>query len=398
MLKISKEFTNLLINYALLSFANRIFQFIVLFFLWLSLKQSFIITIIILIETIFTFFSGFLLNKLDEKLKTTTILNITFIFKFITILLLATLIYYDTYWWLWTLPLGISALFDNFMSPIVYGKIGEYIDTKESIKHNSLVSIIDNCALFISPVIGSLLLSFSKNEVELLLTLISLIFLICLYLCKGNIAFLNSDKVDMTNTKSDKINFQWLIKNKLISYILIHFMLLNLMLIPLLNIIFPSYIVVDNNASSSYLAYFEVMFSTGLFLMSALSLTIKSSVSYLKASIILPFVFCALGLIVIAISPNLLIGGLGSLIIGLSLSMLRIGNNSYFQLKLSPDIQRQFFAIRASLLSSVSPISVVLIGGILNILTGTITLLLLSLILIFLSISLYLSLNKSQTS
>ncbi|MDN6843030.1 MAG: hypothetical protein L0L94_11980, partial [Staphylococcus equorum] len=224
------------------------------------------------------------------------------------------------------------------------------------------------------------------------------IFLICLYLCKGNIAFLNSDKVAMINTKSDQINFQWLIKNKVISYILVHFMLLNLMLIPLLNIIFPSYIVVDNNASSSYLAYFEVMFSIGLFLMSALSLTIKSSVSYLKASIILPFIFCALGLIVIAISPNLLIGGIGSLIIGLSLSMLRIGNNSYFQLKLSPDIQRQFFAIRASLLSSVSPISIVLIGGILNILTGTITLLLLSLILIFLSMSLYLSLNKSQTS
>lgn len=277
------------------------------------------------------------------------------------------------------------------MAPIVYGKIGEYIQSN-TIKHNSLVSMIDNISLFLSPVIGSFLLLWTNNNIVPLLMYSSIIFIFCILSIKGNVAFLNSESV-VSNNK-DKVNFKWLINHKIIFSIIVHFMVLNIMLIPLLNILYPAFITIDHKESSFYLAYFEIMFSIGLFSMSAFSFFIKSSLNYLKTSIYLPFLMAAIGLIIISLTPSLILSGLGSLLIGMSLSMLRIGNNSYFQEILSPNIQIEFFAIRASLLSSVAPLSTVIVSFILNILSSSMTMFIFSLILLILSFSMYLTLTR----
>ncbi len=389
---VSKGFTSLLISYSLLSFINRILQFIIIFYLWLTLKEPFIIGTIILFETIFSFFSGVLLSKISRFISNTKILNLAFTFKFLCTIILAIFIHNDFIWFLWIIPLSISSLFDNFMAPIVYGKIGEYIQSN-TIKHNSLVSMIDNISLFVSPVIGSFLLLWTNNNIVPLLMFSSIIFIVCILSIKGNVAFLNSESVVSTKDK-DKVNFKWLINHKIIFSIIVHFMVLNIMLIPLLNILYPAFITIDHKESSFYLAYFEIMFSIGLFSMSAFSFFIKSSLNYLKISIYLPFLMAAIGLIIISLTPSLIISGSGSLLIGMSLSMLRIGNNSYFQEILSPNIQIEFFAIRASLLSSVAPLSTVIVSFILNILSSSMTMFIFSLILLILSFSMYLTLTR----
>lgn len=388
---VSKGFANLLISYSLLSFINRILQFIIIFYLWLTLKEPFIIGTIILFETIFSFFSGVLLSKISHFISNTKILNLAFTFKFLCTIILAIFIHNGFIWFLWIIPLSISSLFDNFMAPIVYGKIGEYIQSN-TIKHNSLVSMIDNISLFLSPVIGSFLLLWTNNNIVPLLMYSSIIFIFCILSIKGNVAFLNSESV-VSNNK-DKVNFKWLINHKIIFSIIVHFMVLNIMLIPLLNILYPAFITIDHKESSFYLAYFEIMFSIGLFSMSAFSFFIKSSLNYLKTSIYLPFLMAAIGLIIISLTPSLILSGLGSLLIGMSLSMLRIGNNSYFQEILSPNIQIEFFAIRASLLSSVAPLSTVIVSFILNILSSSMTMFIFSLILLILSFSMYLTLTR----
>ncbi|WP_278926263.1 MFS transporter [Staphylococcus auricularis] len=391
-MNLTKNFSLLFTSYALLSFGNRIMQFITIFYLWLTLKEPFIVGIVILSETIFSFFSGILLNKLNHKMSNTNILYSALIFKFLTTLFLALLIGNHVLWVFWLIPLSISSLFDNFMNPIVYGKIGEYIE-ENTLKHNSLLSIIDNISLFVSPVIGSALLLLTNNNIVPLLVFSSFIFIISILPIRGNIDFLNSEPIEVSSS-NEKVNFKWLFQRKLIFFIILHFMILNLMLIPLLNMLYPAFITLEHKESSVFLAYYEIMFSIGLFSMSTFSLFIKSSLNYLKTSIFLPFIISACGLMIIFLSPSLIMGGLGSLIIGASLSMLRIGNNAYFQETLSQHIQIDFFAIRAALLTSVSPLSTLLVSLFLNIFNSSTTMFIFSIILFFLSISMYLTLNK----
>lgn len=381
------NFMSIFISYFFMTFGNRIGQFGILFFIWFSLKDAAIIGMMFLIQTTAKASSGFIFNILSRWFKTSTLFSASFIIRMINYFLFILYFSFLNNWFILTLLLVVHSLVESFVEPVIYSTISNKIPEENYNKYNSLVSLIDNISLFVSPVIGSLLITICNNKIHPLLLVVSLLFFL------GYIFIFNKRLFFEHNEKISKIPFskglKLIIFDKTIVYLLITFMIFNLFMFPLLSIIFPSYIILENNLGAGYVAYFEILFSSGLIITSALQVFSSSSPFKAKVMIIVSFILGGIGLLWLSIIPWVILSGIGSFIIGVCLSMLRINNTTFMQHYIDKKIQKDFFAIRSSILLSVAPISSAIVSITIEYFGSKIIMLIGGMVLLLLAISLY---------
>ena len=163
----------LLTVYSLMSFANRVGEFGVLYFLWFSIESPKIIGILLLLDTLVSIYSGFIYGKLSRLITKTAIVKITYIMRIITYMLFLLFFFSSSsnYWILGGI-IVIHSLSDAFLSPILYSSITQFSKKENLTGVNSIVSLIDNFSLFLSPAIGAVLISINDGSNILIFILV----------------------------------------------------------------------------------------------------------------------------------------------------------------------------------------------------------------------------------
>ncbi|MES1036484.1 MFS transporter [Bacillus pumilus] len=382
----NSNFPSIFSSYFFMTFGHRIGQFGILFFIWLSLKDASIIGIIFLIQAITKASSGFLFNFLSTWFKLSTLFSASFIIRIINYILLIIYFMNPNSWIFLALILAILSLVESFVEPVIYSTISKDVPQEKYSRYNSIVSLIDNISLFISPVIGSLLVLINNSVVPLLLVVICSLLIGYLLIFKKRLIF---DSNNSNKSTPFKNRLKILVVNKTILYLLLTFMVFNLFMFPLLNIIFPAFIIKENNLGIGYIAYYEILFSAGLIIASSLQLFLNSNLFRAKLMMVISFILGGVGLIWIGTIPWIIIAGFGSFIIGVCLSLLRVNNTTFMQQYIDKDIQKDFFAIRSSLLLSVAPISSAVVAFSIESSNSKFIMIIGGIVLLLLSISLY---------
>lgn len=389
--KYTVDIRKLLYIYFSMSFANRIGEFGVLFFLWFCIDSAKVIGVLILLDSIVSISSGLIYAKISRLMEKSKIVKLSYVMRITTYTCF--FIFFSSgssAYWILGLIMIIHSLSDAFLDPIIYSTVSQIAKKEEYIGVNSIISLIDNISLFISPLLGSLLISINSGGNSYLFIVVLLV------LCIGLINILKwknfiPHQYDSLNRNVFLKNMIDLFKNKTILFLMGAFLIFNFTMIPLLNILYPAIIVHEKNLSATTLAFYEVTFSLGLIILSVSQIFAKTGVNKSKFFIVFSFLLCSIGMLLIGLSPDLIIGAIGSLVIGCSLSLLRIHNNSFFQSTIPIEKQSDFFAIRGVILNSVSPFSIAGISMAIAILGPQFVIVIISIILFILGLLLFIS-------
>lgn len=358
---------NLLLFDVISSIGSKIFSFACAFYILQHTHNSVLYTVYLTFIVISTIISqplfGVWIDKFNNK-------NIVFYAQIINIIFLSLFILVYDYYFYYLILLGIVLnLTDGIISIIINANIKniseEDMERFVSIRQMYMVAIG-----FLAPILGGILLGVFKIEYLAMFNIITEFLAIISFI------FIKINRIIEVEHSSFKKNisvgFLYLIKNKT----LLNFMGVSLVLNFLVNSVvigIPVTAIQVKKLSTEQLGIIEAGSTLGMFLMS-LALSIYPLKNKLKGpfQVSIIFQFLAVFLLSITLLLNLemtfsfVLFIIVYFIIGLALPLLNVPYSIYMQNSIEESYKGRVFSLNQSIVQSITPLSYLLFGLILN--------------------------------
>lgn len=261
--------------------------------------------------------------------------------------------------------LAVRGVFQAFHMPASIAIVPQLVPKDQISRINGLTSIFNNLIFIVSPAIGALLLEFFTMGGILWLDVITFLIAVGTLVVVSIPPIIRSTELEATKV-SFRIQFieglSYLKNNGFLPLVVV-FTIGNILINPIFTLM-PLFIKEIHLGGVLELAFIIGLFQVGNFGGSML-IAIKNftpKIKTLTAALATTF----FGMLLIALAPTgiFVVMGVGTLIIGFSVGIIDVGIISYFQIFIPPELQGRITSVTFTLVKSILPLALLVIGGI----------------------------------
>ncbi|PWI46743.1 hypothetical protein CEE45_15250 [Candidatus Heimdallarchaeota archaeon B3_Heim] len=262
--------------------------------------------------------------------------------------------------------IAIRGSFQAFQMPASISIVPQMVPKTQISRINGLGQIFNNFIFILSPILGAIILEFYSISIVLWIDVFTF-FVAVFTLILVTIPPVIKKSVEGLDTKAPSFKAQFFetfeyLKSHGWLPLILGFTIGNILINPLFSML-PLFIKEIHLGGALELAFIVGTFQVGS-LVGSFLIAVRNFVP--KVSTIVTFVFISfLGLLTISLSPVGVfeVMAVGALVIGFSIAFIDVGIISLLQIHIPPEIQGRIFSVTFTLVKSILPIALLVIGG-----------------------------------